>query len=517
MTATRPSYYPYHDVLENNIVLPEDSLFIFSGYPQGLPVPSADHNGKFNSNYKWASYLDQGTLRNDDWLSSVNIALTTTPLTYDNGGNVTTTGATVNTYATYLLNNTRIEIDDAALNGVGAAINGSPLIMPGAITPGRIWVYVSSSGVTRYEAVAAGVADSPGGSEITLVGLDINGLGVVTDGAVVPVTLPLPVKPLTIAVPIVADSTFAVKGNTTLGDNVADTTTISGPTTIGSTLGVTGATTLASVAVTGTTTCNGNVNLGNAAVDTLTTAATSIFNASATFNSTVTVATGDVFSSLGDTVIGTDAASILSINASTTVEAVSTINALMSFIAAGPLSGGIVSDATAILSWLGLASFSGRVALLGAPVVAGDIGQDGSSNLQWKDATATKYVHANSSGWVQGYGLDTTEALAATITVQTGTQIAPLTASSVEVRARAYVQRAVAGDVVISLIAVGDGTIGATRTIWIPYTAGTTWFPIHLTRTYSANTTARHYQFLIDGNGQNVEGAEMTIEVVPAS
>lgn len=199
---SRPLYYPYHDVFQTDIIFPQDSDFIFAGYPPGLPVPSGDHNGKLNSAYLWHTYIDQETIRNSDWLSSSNVALTTSMLTYTNGGNVTTTGATVATYASYLLNDNRIEIDDAALNGVGAAINGSPLIFPGAITPGRIWVYVSTSGQTRFESVAPATVDTPGVNEITLIGLDINNLGVVTNGAVVPVTLPLPDYQLSIITPI---------------------------------------------------------------------------------------------------------------------------------------------------------------------------------------------------------------------------------------------------------------------------------------------------------------------------
>lgn len=266
----RPSYYPYHDVNEINLTEPQNSLFVFSGYPAGLPVPSSDHNGKFNSNYKWAAYLDQGTLRNDDWLSGTNVALSLSMLTYTAGTNVLTTGATVATYASYLLNNNRIEIDDAALNGIGAAILGSPLVYPDAIAPGRIWVYAATSGQVRFESVAAATPDAPGGSEITLVGIDIDASGKVLDGAVVPVTLPLPDYMLDVVIPItINDLTvdndlavtgdFSVGGNTTLGDAAGDTVSTSGPLMVGTTLTVT-----TDLAV------NGNTTLGNAAGDTVT-------------------------------------------------------------------------------------------------------------------------------------------------------------------------------------------------------------------------------------------------------
>jgi hypothetical protein len=316
---TRPNYYPYHDVQQSNIILPQNSLFILNGYPVGYPVPSADHNGKFNSNYQWVTYLDQGTLRNDDWLSSDNVALSSTTLQYS-AGNVTTTGAPVKFYATYLINNKRVEIDDAALNGIGADVQGSPLLYPLAIKPGRIWVYTTSSGTVRFESVAPATVDAPAGSEITLVGIDIDALGDVTDGNVVPVTLPLPTKQLTITTPLYAvDLTLSgalavagnldVSGDVNLGSTPANTAAVNGS------LIVAGSTTCNGDVILGTTFAdalivpatatfqspvyfNGNVDLGNAAADALT------VNATATFNAPVTVANGQLFTANGNVILG---------------------------------------------------------------------------------------------------------------------------------------------------------------------------------------------------------------------
>lgn len=218
----RPQYYPLHDQLDTNSVAPESSFYIFSGYPTGLPVPSGDHNGKLNSNARWNAYGDSCMLHIADWLdTTINATLTrTTHLEYVNGGNVLTTGAVVDTRGAYLLQGARFETDDAFLNPVGAAVAGSPLIFPTATVPGRIWVYANEDGEVRYDSVADGVADSPASDEITLVGLRIDALGVVLDGAIAPVTLPLPDYELPILIPlstatISATVITALRGNFT--------------------------------------------------------------------------------------------------------------------------------------------------------------------------------------------------------------------------------------------------------------------------------------------------------------
>lgn len=201
---TRPSYYPLHDELGTNSTAPESSLYVQSGYPTGLPVPSSDHNGKLNSNGRWSAYADANQLHIADWIdTTANATLTrTTHLEYVNGGNVLTTGAVVDTRGAYLIQGARFETDDAFLNPIGASIAGSPLVYPTATVPGRIWVYANEDGDVRYDSVGPAVADSPASDEITLVGLQVDALGVVTDGAVAPITLPLPAYSLPIAIPI---------------------------------------------------------------------------------------------------------------------------------------------------------------------------------------------------------------------------------------------------------------------------------------------------------------------------
>lgn len=203
MTTTRPGLWPLHNQLETNIVLPENSLYYFSGYPIGLPVPSGDHNGKLTRGGKWHKYLDFNSLRNEDWLNLTGTqVLSATTLSYTVGASVLSGGAAVLTSGTLLLNGTRFQTDAALLNPVGGTVTGSPLLFTAALTPGRIWVYVSDEGVMRYESVAAGVADSPGATEQALVGVDIDALGNVTDGAVLPITQPYGSNELDVVIPI---------------------------------------------------------------------------------------------------------------------------------------------------------------------------------------------------------------------------------------------------------------------------------------------------------------------------
>ncbi len=227
MTNTRPGLYPYHDINGTNVVEPEDSLYLFSGYVAGVtPVPSGDHNGKLRRAGLWHAYLDRSGLRNEDWLTAaVNTSLTLTSLTYTNGGNVLTTGAVVKTRGAYLINQTRIETDTPFLSVVTAPVQGDPLVYVGATVPGRIWIY-TDGGSPRFESVAAGTPDAPNAGEITLVGLDVDALGVVTDGAVVPVTLPLPAYGLPVTLPFTFGDTVTISTTT---NSALIATSVNGP------------------------------------------------------------------------------------------------------------------------------------------------------------------------------------------------------------------------------------------------------------------------------------------------
>jgi len=212
MTSARPEYYPDHDAFGTNAIAVQDSAFIFSGFPVGYIIPSAVHNGLWRWAALWLRYLDCLGIRNDDFVDTTSVyRLSDVDLSYANGGNVLTTGAVVQTRGVYLSQGRRIETNDALLNPIGASAQGSPLIYPGATAPGRIWIYASSNGQVRFDSVAAGTADTVIGSEIALVGVDINASGIVTDGAVAPSNTPLPaVQSLTVTLPMLINTLSAL-------------------------------------------------------------------------------------------------------------------------------------------------------------------------------------------------------------------------------------------------------------------------------------------------------------------
>lgn len=302
MTTARPDLWPLHDLLETNVVAPEDSLYLQSGYPSGLAVPSDDHNGKMNRAGLWAKHLDLNGVRNSDWFDTAAAAvLSPSTLTYLAGGNVLTTGAVVDTRGVFLVNGTRIETDTAFLNQVGATVQGDPLIYPSATVPGRIWVYASEDGTPRFESVGPAVNDVPGVGEITLNGLQIDALGVVTDGAVAPVTLPLPdpLIPIARRVSIVFDSpdpALLVDNLSGLGLSIT-----SGGADIAGDVAVTGATTVTgtfTVAADNPAILTGNVTLGDTSADAI------VVNGQTSFNAAVTVVNGVTFTANGNVVIG---------------------------------------------------------------------------------------------------------------------------------------------------------------------------------------------------------------------
>lgn len=248
MSTERPPLWPLHDRLGTNIVPAEQSLYIQNGYPPLLPVPSDDHNGKLQRAGLWHKYLDLNGLRNEDWLdiSAMHVdALTSSALSYTNGGNVLTTGGVVASRAAYLIEGTRVETDSPFLNPIGGSVTGDPLLFADATVPGRIWIYANGSGNVRYESVAPGTADNPAADEQALVGIDVDGTGVITDGAVAPTTAPLPARALTLSIPI--GGTFNVSGNTVLDG----TLTVDGAVDFDSTLTVVGQSMLSSFETTG--------------------------------------------------------------------------------------------------------------------------------------------------------------------------------------------------------------------------------------------------------------------------
>ena len=184
----------------------------------------------------------------------------------------------------------------------------------------------------------------------------------------------------------------------------------------------------------------------------------------------------------------------------------------------GAAGGVLTSDATAAFTWLGIATFTGRCNVdTTTSTTAGDFSKDASGNLEYRDASATKKVHVSPSGYFKGYGHSTVDAPAATISVDTDAAVAPIVAATIDVSATAWVQRAAAGDITVSLIEVGVGQIGTSGTITLPAKSGSNFFPINFSRPHAASTTPTVYRFFIDGNASNVNAVTTKITAEPGS
>lgn len=449
MTTTRPALWPLHDLLGTNMIEPEDSLYMQSGYPSGLAVPSGDHNGKFRRSGDWSKYLDLNGLRNDDWLDDGSTFLAYSlggRLSYNNGGNVLGAGATVATRATYLINATRVETDTTFLNPVGGTVQGDPLVYPLATAPGRIWIYAKDDGTVRYDSVGVGVADSPSSDEITVTGVDIDATGAVTDGSVDPTTLALPDEQLGVIIPlwlfgtgrrlrvsVTPDGNPAVlieggegPGARIDNDHATDPTLTLNNTNVG---------TNPALEVNGSTACNGSLTvadtfafvangactLGNAAGDVIT------INGTTTFNAPVTVADGQAFVANGNCTLGNNAAGdTLTVNAAATFLGTAQFNGNVTV--GNGVSDTITFTAKAastldmdnnILSNVNRMQLSTGV----SPSGAAQLAADASGNLLYRPSGTTHYVHSSEKGYIQAWSA----AAAGTEMAGAGTELAQVT------------------------------------------------------------------------------------------
>jgi hypothetical protein len=187
----------------------------------------------------------------------------------------------------------------------------------------------------------------------------------------------------------------------------------------------------------------------------------------------------------------------------------------------GASGGSLSTDPSAVCQFNGEVQLVGRTRILQTISTAqGDISRDSNYNLQWRDAVATKKVHVSPSGRVKGYGhANTLVPAAATISLDTNTAVAPLVAADLDVSAQIMVQRAVAGNVIVSLNEVGGiGQISTSQTINVTATGGTSYTAIVFSRTrVAADTTPRVYRLTVDGNGSNVLAVSARINVEEAS
>jgi hypothetical protein len=224
----------------------------------------------------------------------------------------------------------------------------------------------------------------------------------------------------------------------------------------------------------------------------------------------------------GDIRLGTDATNLLLVKSPSTFEQNVTLSSGASvdgaMVVSGADGGSVTSDGLAVLDWNGQILASGRLTIAGSlSIVPGDLSVDGSSNLRYRDAAATKYVHVNASGWVKGHGDTSTAGPSATINVDTDTAVAPIVASDMDIEARASVSRVGGGTVQLTLTEVGVGPIGASRSRVVVSTAADSYTEVSISRTHAASTTPRIYRLTVDGLGANVSLVEARITATPAS
>ena len=184
----------------------------------------------------------------------------------------------------------------------------------------------------------------------------------------------------------------------------------------------------------------------------------------------------------------------------------------------GASGGSLSCDPTAVCQWNGTMELIGRVRILsGTSVAEGDLSKDGSGNFQYRNASGTRKVHVSQDGWVKGYGQLNTSALAAVVQLDTDSSVAPIVTADLDVSAEFWVQRAVAGDIIVSLIEVGGiGQISTNQTVRCAATGGSTWERYTFSRERaSADTTPRTYRLEVDANGSLVACRNLRITVEP--
>lgn len=418
-SRNRPDGIPFHaaaNLPAGNITAVRASIYTLTGYTVGQPVPSNDHNGKLQSIGFWLGYNDCSQLRNGDWLdTTAEHRLSATRLAYNVGDNATALpGAGVDTRASLLVRGVRVETDPVTLQTLVDPSNfpaaAEPLFVNGAIVPGRVWVYLrvptSTSQPTgvRVESVGVGIADSPGVDEVTLRGVDIDILGLVTAN-VDPITAPL-TRALPLVIPVefkdVSTDTLTVNtqldsnGDTNLGDNAGDLVTVVGTCTVAEILSLT----------------TGVQGTGAAPV---------VLLEGATLAANKTI--------IGDTTTGITAGQMTSINFS---EAGLGFQGIAGTIALLPLGARVATGND--LELVGTAKIAGVTSsvaelgtvelLSGAPVpTSRQLAADMNGKLIWHDTSGLNFAHYSVNGYVYATGEQITATIQAVTTDAASTTV----------------------------------------------------------------------------------------------
>jgi hypothetical protein len=243
--------------------------------------------------------------------------------------------------------------------------------------------------------------------------------------------------------------------------------------------------------------------IGDSSGDALVVTSTSTFQSPVFFN--------------GNVDIGNNVADALTVTATTSF--LNTTNIRGALLILGASGGSLSTDPTAVVQINGQLEVTGRLTVgSGTSIAARDLSVDGSNNLRYRDASATKYVHVNSSGWVKGHGQTATAGAAAlTLSFDTSVAVAPIVASNLDIEASAWVTRVGGGVVTVSLTEVGVGQIGTNATFLVVAPGGSAQTQICFSRTHAASTTPRTYRFTVDGGAANVTVTQGRITATPTT
>lgn len=417
-----------------------------------------------------------------------------------------------------------------------------PLASPNLFSASRThWIAVPYSSIAppkvtlaelSIQAVALNAPDpgAPAGF-VTIWRVDTDGATITSESRVVPEFPAL--REIGIVSNLHVSGTSDLDGLVTLGAGMdannqdifdANEITAAGPVTI------TGAIASGTIGTTGNVSIGGNLDMTSGSISNATTiGATAITCTSVAASANVGGAT---LSSSGASTVGTTlgvtgvttATGGLSVPGGTlSCGAPATFSGATTTLSGTDVSTGLTTTLTANGNVLcnGELNSASRMRIRGSvTVAAGDLSVDASDNLRYRDASATKFVHVNASGWVLGLGrADTLGVAALTQTLDTAASVAPLAAADLVVEASVWVSRAIAGVVTISLTEVGVGQIGTNDTFTVPATGGSNFYQISFSRTRVAAPTspARIYRLTVDGGASNVTCRNGIIRVGPTA
>jgi hypothetical protein len=461
MAIYTPDRYPLHDTGDvNSANLP--TAYSLQGFPAFSIADPRATNALLQANGGWTQYNDFTLVRAIDTHNSATAYRLSLNLGYATGAGLESLSPTTN--PVYVFRGNVIRFRDSFLMDQGL----DPITFTASM---RTWIYCDANGAVRIDIVALATAATPATGEFTVIAVDTDA----TDITAI-VTTSSPAFELHFTGPnYIVDTNLAV-----LGDSV----------------------------FVGTVDVTGTVTLGAGGLDMNTASISNADNIGCeTLVANTSIDTGTL-----------EAAGTITANGSVLV------NGTMSVV--GAVAGVLTSDPTAVCTWNGTMTVNGvltsafRTKITSTTsLAANDMSVDGSSNLRWRDATATKFVNVNASGWVKGYGQSATlGAAAASLTLDTANAVAPLTTADLDVEASCWVSRALAGTVTVSLDEVGVGQIGTSSTYLVPATGGSAYATITFSRTKtSASTTPKTYRLTVAGGGSNVTVINARITVTPTS